>query len=464
LCLPGGLAVDTVVRQVVADATTSPPPPWTAAADFRLWLAPRYWPALHAQRGDLQAAFPDPAGRSANDFERWCKAAFTCDDVPLLVAPPTARPPVAVAEELRVDGFNLVGYLTRHSGLGDVARRLGEAASEAGLPYTTIATQRSASPAGSFADADNRIEFANSLCVVTADQFSFLAADFPQLFAATRRMVGYWFWELEHVPRPMREAMALVDEVWAGSRFVTDAFAAVSSVPVRHVPIPVPEPRRSKRTRDDFVVLADAGDRPVFLTVFDHLSVTERKNPVGTIAAFRRAFTSNEGPVLIVKTMNGDQRWSRHQRLLAAADGRNDIRVWDETLPREDQMALVSAADCIVSLHRSEGLGLHLAEAMWLGTPAIATRYSGNLDFMDDENSLLVDATLVNVERGEGVYPPTALWAEPDVDGAVHALRSIAADDALRSRLASAARRTMEQQPTLAETGRLISRLLLGGE
>src|SRR3954470_9471484 len=117
LSLPGGLAVDTVVRQVVADSTTSPPPPWTAAADFRSWLAPRYWPALHVQRPDLQAAFPDRDGRSATDSKRCCKAAFPCDDVPLLVAPPTAAGrPVAVADELRVDGFNLVGYLTRHSG------------------------------------------------------------------------------------------------------------------------------------------------------------------------------------------------------------------------------------------------------------------------------------------------------------------------------------------------------------
>jgi glycosyltransferase involved in cell wall biosynthesis len=354
-------------------------------------LAPRYWPALHAQRSDLQAAFPDPHGRSAIDFERWCKAAFTCDDVPLLVVPPsTAATPVVVADSIRTNGFNLVGYLTRHSGLGDVARRLRAAASEASVPYSTIATQRSASPSGSFDDVDNRVEFTNSLCVVTADQFPFLATDFPQLFAATRRMIGYWFWELEFIPRPMREAMALVDEIWAGSRFVTDAFAAVSSVPVRHVPIPVAEPRPSSRTRADFAVLSDLGDRPVFLTVLDHLSVTERKNPVGTINAFRKAFEPGEGPVLIVKTMNGHQRWSRHQRLLAAADGRDDIRVWDETLTRDDQMALVAAVDCMVSLHRSEGLGLHLAEAMWLGTPTIATRYSGNLDFMNDDNSLLV--------------------------------------------------------------------------
>ncbi|MGZ4672307.1 MAG: glycosyltransferase, partial [Ilumatobacteraceae bacterium] len=343
-------------------------------------------------------------------------------------------------------------------------RRLRDAVGQAALAHSTIATQRTASPTDDIAGADNRVEFTNSLCVVTADQFPFLAGDFPELFAATRRMIGYWFWELEHVPLHMRQSIALVDEIWAGSRFVTDAFAAVSPVPVHHVPIPISEPRPSSRGRGDFARLADVGGRPVFLAVFDHLSVTERKNPVGVVDAFRLAFTNDEGPVLVIKTMNGHQRWSSHQRVLAAADGRNDIRVWDETLERADQMALVAAADCMVSLHRSEGLGLHLAEAMWLRTPTIATRYSGNLDFMNDDNSLLIDADLVNVEHGEGVYPPTARWAAPDLDQAADAMRRIADDESLRTQLADAGRNTMERQPSLRETGRLISQLLLGGE
>ncbi|MGZ4792914.1 MAG: glycosyltransferase [Ilumatobacteraceae bacterium] len=465
LCLPGGLAVDSIVRRVVAESTSPPPAPWSAPAEFREWLAPRYWRALHEDRRDLQVAFPDSDQRSATAFHRWCRGAFCVEDVPsLLPASESQGGPLVVADRLRDDGVNLVGYFTRSLGLGDVVRRLRDAVEQTGLAHSTIATQRTASPTDDIAGADNRVEFTNSLCVVTADQFPFLAGDFPELFAATRRMIGYWFWELEHVPLHMRQSIALVDEIWAGSRFVTDAFAAVSPVPVHHVPIPISEPRPSSRGRGDFARLADVGGRPVFLAVFDHLSVTERKNPVGVVDAFRRAFTPDEGPVLVIKTMNGHQRWSSHQRVLAAADRRNDIRVWDETLERADQMALVAAADCMVSLHRSEGLGLHLAEAMWLRTPTIATRYSGNLDFMNDDNSLLIDADLVNVEHGEGVYPPTARWAAPDLDQAADAMRRIADDESLRTQLADAGRNTMERQPSLRETGRLISQLLLGGE
>ena len=465
LCIPGGLVVDDVVRRVVAAATTAPPPPWSAPAEFRAWLAPRYWSTLHDERRDLLVAFPDPDARSASEYQRWCRGAFSFDTAPMLLSPPEVeRSHVVVADELRVDGLNLVGYLTRQSGLGDVARRLREAAAQAGVPNSAVAVQRTASPSDDDSRIDNRVDFTNSVCVVTADQFPFLATDFPELFTATLRMIGYWFWELEYVPLHMRQSIALVDEIWAGTKFVTEAFAAVAPVPVRHVPIPIAEPHPSGRGRDEFAVLADAGQRPVFLAVFDHLSVTERKNPVGLIEAFRMAFTPDDGPVLIIKTMNGHQRWASHQRVLAAADGRADIRVWDETLTRADQMALVAAADCMVSLHRSEGLGLHLAEAMWLGTPTIATRYSGNLDFMNDDNSLLIDFDLVHVEHGEGVYPTSAKWAAPDLAQAAAAMRRIADDASLAASLSAAGRSSMMRQPSLLETGRLINQLLLGGE
>jgi glycosyltransferase involved in cell wall biosynthesis len=162
----------------------------------------------------------------------------------------------------------------------------------------------------------------------------------------------------------------------------------------------------------------------------------------------------------VVKTMNARQRWPQHQRVQLAAEGRDDIVVWDEHLARADQMAFLRAVDCLVSLHRSEGLGLHLAEAMWLGTPVIATRYSGNLDLMDDDCAVLIDASLVPVKGGEGVYPPEARWADPDLDQAAAAMRRVATDRAFADRLREAGRNRMLAQPSLADTGRHIAALL----
>ena len=207
-------------------------------------------------------------------------------------------------------------------------------------------------------------------------------------------------------------------------------------------------------------MLAALGDRFVFTVVFDHFSVTERKNPVGVIEAFRRAFAPGEGPVLVVKSMNAWRRWPQHQHVAAAAAGRDDIVLWDEHLDRADHMAFIACADALVSLHRSEGLGLHLAEAMWLDTPVIATRYSGNLDFMDDECALLVDAELVPVVRGEGVYPPEARWADPDLGQAAAAMRALVDDPSRAASLAAAGRARMEAQASLADTGGLVAELL----
>ena len=208
LRLPGGLEVDAVVRRVVSESSTPPPAPWSAARQFRDWLKPRYWPVLRKGRADLRFAFPDPEHRSAIAFHRWSRGAFFFDEMPLLIAPPELHyRPVVVADRLRQDGLNLVGYFTRQSGLGDVARRLKDGVRQAGVAHCAISTQRTESPTDNTIDVGNRVEFTNSLCVVNADQFEFLAEDYPELFAATRRMIGYWFWELEHVPVPMRRVV-----------------------------------------------------------------------------------------------------------------------------------------------------------------------------------------------------------------------------------------------------------------
>ncbi len=144
LCLPGGLVVDDVVRRVVAEASATPPAPWSSAAEFRAWLAPRYWTALHEHRRDLWAAFPDPEGRSASEYQRWCRGAFSFDTAPMLLVPPALeRSQVVVADELRGDGLNMVGYLhasvrprrrrpsvARRSHAGRGAQQLGRRATD----------------------------------------------------------------------------------------------------------------------------------------------------------------------------------------------------------------------------------------------------------------------------------------------------------------------------------------------
>ena len=474
LALPGGVLVDEAMRSLMrrsliersADQPLPPSPFGAENSQFLAWLeeppvrwgaqAGRYWHECYAQRLDLRMTFPSLDSADQDRFWSWAESSWRIENRSALIFPGIASGKRHVSDVSRLgNGLNVVGYHAYELSLGDVVRRITESLVEADIPHSTINHNRTGSAViVSESQFTNEAMYATNLVVVNADQFAMLAADYDSTLLHDRRTIGYWFWELETVPAPMVDAIRFVDEIWTGSTFVARAFASVTDKPVRCVPIPVPRPQPSERTRAMFGL---PDNRMIFLITFDHFSVTERKNPFSAIAAFREAFAPDEGPMLVIKTLNGHLRWQNHERVLLAASGRADIVVIDDHFSRGDQMALLSAADCLVSLHRSEGLGLHCAEAMWLGTPVIATRYSGNLDFMDDSCAVLIDATLVPVKNGEGVYPPTAMWAEPDVAQAAAWMRRFASDQTLVEGIGAAGRRRMMAQPSVTATGEAIA-------
>ena len=151
----------------------------------------------------------------------------------------------------------------------------------------------------------------------------------------------------------------------------------------------------------------------------------ERKNPLATIQAFKTAFAPGEGAALIVKCLNPQHNPEAHALLQSAADEHGDVHLIDRRLSRSERDGLMNAADCYVSLHRAEGFGYTLAEAMWLGKPVIATAYSGNVDFMTRDNSYLVDYRLVPIGHGNDPYPVDGEWAEPDLEHAATIMRQV---------------------------------------
>ncbi len=163
----------------------------------------------------------------------------------------------------------------------------------------------------------------------------------------------------------------------------------------------------------------------MFLFLFDFLSCLERKNPLGIIEAFVRAFVPGEGPVLVIKSINGRHMLNDLERLRAAVDGRDDVVLLEKYYSVDEKNALLGACDCYVSLHRSEGLGLTMAEAMALGKPVIATGYSGNLHFMTPENCYLVDYSMTEVPAECDPYPKGAAWAAPSVAHAAELMRRV---------------------------------------
>ncbi|GEP39347.1 hypothetical protein NPS01_30100 [Nocardioides psychrotolerans] len=162
---------------------------------------------------------------------------------------------------------------------------------------------------------------------------------------------------------------------------------------------------------------------PYVLTAFDHLSVFDRKNPLGLVEAFSRAFGDGEGPALVVKAINGHLKPEDRALLRRAAARRRDVHLLEAYVGAAELGALMDRCQAYASLHRAEGYGLTLAEAMVRGRPVLATGYSGNLDFMDESTALLVPVSRVPVGPGHRPYPPQAHWGEPDLDAAAAHLR-----------------------------------------
>jgi glycosyltransferase involved in cell wall biosynthesis len=263
-----------------------------------------------------------------------------------------------------------------------------------------------------------------------------------------KRLVGYWWWELDRVPRDWLPWAALMDEIWVSSRFVHDTFArGLPGKPVRYVPLPVPEPRPAPLGRGDFGL---AQQPFTVLAAFDLSSHWARKNPTGAIAAFRHAFPDAGEAQLVLKVGGADQHPEQLERLRALSADRPDIRIVDRALAAGDLAALIRCADVLLSLHRAEGFGLFIAEAMWLGTAVVATGWSGVMDMLDEHNALLVRFDKVPVRPADyASVPPGSEWAEPDIGHAAECLRRLAQDPGLRDRLREQARRRAEDQFSL---------------
>lgn len=328
-----------------------------------------------------------------------------------------------------IRGVNLAGFLRGEFGLGEAARMLVKGLDARRIPVLPIDATISqlTRQKTEYATLPNWSDgFPVNILCVNGNLIPGLAEDAPWLFKE-RESIAMWFWETNRLPPEWLEAFEHLDEIWVASNFMAEMIGAASPIPVHAIPLPVSVPPSPPFDRARYGI---PEDDYLFTFVFDWHSTVERKNPHGLIEAFRSAFEPNSGASLLIKSIQGIDFPAEYEQLAIAASRHPNIHLIDRHVPWREKNAMIAGCDCYVSLHRSEGFGLTLAEAMWFEKPAIATAYGGNLEFMTSENSRLVSYAMVPVGEktaaataGTAHYPADAMWADPDVGSAADAMR-----------------------------------------
>jgi glycosyltransferase involved in cell wall biosynthesis len=344
-------------------------------------------------------------------------------------------------------GLNIVGFLTADLGVGESARCMVRAADAAGLPAALIDLKL---------NVKNRrgdLTYAPRLQEDAPHPVSVFHLDPPASrdiehhhglgFRQGRYNIGYWAWELPQFPDAWMTYCECFDEIWCPSDFVREAIAMQSPVPVLTMPHAISFDRPTEdlptlRARFRLPV-----DRLLYLFIYDLNSYSERKNPAAVVAAFRAAALDPAQATLVIKTHSAAGNEADFAALRAAVADLPNVIILAETLSRADLYRLEAACDVFVSLHRSEGFGLAVAECMYLGKPVIATDWSATAEFLTPANSCPVRADLIALERNIGPYGKGQTWADPDVAAAADAMRRLAGDPAWRARLGAAARHTI---------------------
>lgn len=336
--------------------------------------------------------------------------------------------------------ITVAGALRTASGLGESARLCYDALKASGLPVfgvdlTADLMQPLDHADFTFADGRDQEGPGTLILHVNSPLVPLATWRLGRRLVRDKFVIGYWAWELPCVPADWRHGIPFVHEIWMPSRFTADAVRPVAAGrPLRVVPHPV-----ALRAVPSPPVLRS--DRPfTVLTLFNAASSVARKNPVAAITAFSRAFGNDAMTHLIVKTSNAATLPGAVGMITNAIGSRHNITLIDEVMSVQEIDALYHKANVVMSLHRSEGFGLTIAEGMLRGLPVIATDWSGNTDFLTPETGVPVPYRLIAAEDPQDTYHfPDMSWADADVAAAAGALRRLRTDPALATKLGQSA-------------------------
>lgn len=404
---------------------------------------PRAAHLLWKRHQQLQKAFDLQTDRGITGLAMW--AAEVWENQPELSwidASEDASTPVKPSPTTRPFGINLIGFAFGELGIGEDVRMAVAACEAAGIPFSVVNVH----PGDHLRQAD--LELADHVAKTVARQdpapymfnlFCLTAFDTARIFLEQgsslfdkRYNIGWWPWELPVWPNDWAIVFDLVDEVWAATTFTQQMYIYATKYTLHQPPIVKLMPMPASVDRVKKIERTDLGlplEKFLFLYVFDSKSYIARKNPLATVNAFREAFDRSDETVgLVLKTMNADVEATSWKKFVAECEADGRIVVIDQTMDRESVLGLIEKCDVYISLHRSEGLGRTLAEAMLFGKPVIATNFSGNVDFLAEETGYPVEWVPRYVANGEYPYvteSDQAWWADPKIKSAAHCMKLV---------------------------------------
>ncbi len=346
------------------------------------------------------------------------------------------------------EGVNLIGYARSEIGLGEACRNNAAALSTIkdldwsiyDIRIGDFASHNDYSWSSKFSDS---IEYKVSIININADGFPMECSKLPIEFFNTYK-IGIWYWELENFPEEWDYSFNLVDELWAPTHFIEEAMKRKAKCPVLYMPTSTEPEEPPKMFDRKFFNLPE--DAFLFFMMYDKNSTASRKNPQAAINAFKKSFSPNDMTVgLVIKVNNALKDDDEFEKLKGVCGEYQNIFFISGTLPRIQVNALLKGVDVAISLHRSEGLGLLCMEAMYFGKPVIATNWSGNTDFMNKNNSCMVDYRMVKVADEDGPYRLSGnqFWAEADVEQAASFMSKLKSDKEFYNQIAMAGKKTI---------------------
>ena len=344
-------------------------------------------------------------------------------------------------------GVNISGYINKQFGLGEGVRSNIRAVKTTDVPYVIndfniVLSKHVVDETLNALTVSKENPYNINLVQINIDRLHSVMQETDKSYFQNKYNIAFWAWELENFPEESKVFFKLFNEIWVPSNFCTEAISKVSPIPVIKMMHSI-EIENTPYSRKNFNL---PEDKFIFMTMFDYYSSISRKNPIATIDSYEQSFGKNNPDVLLlIKTSISKEFPNEKKQLVNRIDGNKSIIVIEEILERDKLYSLMNCCDCFVSLHRSEGFGLTMAEAMYLGKPVIATAYSANTEFMNINNSFPVKYRLV--KTGDQYYFSTDkdVWADADIQHASQQMTLVYNNKNLASEIAQRGQNDVKQ-------------------